>query len=690
MKIQNKILILGFLLIGIFFVSQFFDFRFTGDATTETVENTNDVGKYSSIAIDSNNKIHISHFDDTLNYLAYCNNTAGSWSCATVDTSPVSGQHLSMAIDSNNKIHISHTKATNDDLRYCNNTEGSWSCAIVESVTSGGGGNVQYSSIAIDSNNKVHISHYNVTGGDLRYCNNTEGSWSCADVDTDFNVGKYSSIAIDSNDKVHISSKLIGATENQLLNYCNNTEGSWSCAVVDNMGSNPAGEHPSIAIDSNDKIHISHYGDFFGFSLFTLRYCNNTAGSWSCVEVDTSVSITVGVPTSIAIDSNDKVHISHYDPTNDDLRYCHNSVGSWVCSKLADADSNELGTPNGRFISIKKGRIVDSTSFSGSVHISWYNNTDLMYTSYDPFDPTATATCSPSTIAAGDSFPCTCSGTDSAGTVTTSGSTSDTSTVGSFTYTCTVTDGEGNTANATASYTVEAAPTVVTGALPTTPLIGSPILAKSHLLVQVLPGVETTLTTFENTGVKEVTIEVNQEAVNVRIKVSKYDEKPTEVSVENTGKTYRYLQISTENLNEVLEKAKVKFEVEKTWVSENSLQKEDLAILKFDESAEKWNELVTGFDSEDDNFYYYVVELDSFSFFAIGEKSQNEIVSDVISEIVEEEISKINFVWMGIFIGILLIVGLIGYVVKKRFDEGPNNFDTGFKNNSEVLDDNNI
>ena len=68
--------------------------------------------------------------------------------------------------------------------------------------------------------------------------------------------------------------------------------------------------------------------------------------------------------TSIAIDSNDKVHISHYDSTNVDLRYCNNMNGSWVCSKLADADGNVLGKPNGRALAIKKGRIVDSTSFS--------------------------------------------------------------------------------------------------------------------------------------------------------------------------------------------------------------------------------------------------------------------------------------------------------------------------------------
>ena len=207
----------------------------------------------------------------------------------------------------------------------------------------------------------------------------------------------------------------------------------------------------------------------------------------------------------------------------------------------------------------------------------------------------------------GESFPCSCSGNDAAGAVTTSGSTSDTSTIGTFTYTCTVTDGEGNTATATASYTVEEAIPSVTGFLPAIHLEGDPTAVKSHLLVNVNPGEEIIMTTFENTGVKEVIIEVNQQAANVRIKVSKYDSKPTEVSVENIGKTYRYLQISTENLNEVLEKAMVKFEVEKSWILNNGLEKDEIVILKFDEINEKWNELETIFNNDDDNFYIYSI-----------------------------------------------------------------------------------
>jgi len=73
-----------------------------------------------------------------------------------------------------------------------------------------------------------------------------------------------------------------------------------------------------------------------------------------------------------------------------------------------------------------------------------------------------TATCSPSTVQTGDTFPCTCTGTDAGSginsTATTASSTSNsitsTSNTGTFTYNCTVTDYAGNFLSSTAVYSV--------------------------------------------------------------------------------------------------------------------------------------------------------------------------------------------------------------------------------------------
>jgi hypothetical protein len=331
-----------------------------------TVESTNNVGQDSSIALDSNGYAYISYRDTTNYDLRYCNNTLGAWTCTVLDTpANQQGYETSIAIDSNDKVHISHRDYTTNDLRYCTNAQGTWSCTGVDTT-----GNVgSQSSIAIDKNDKVHISHRNFTGSysSLRYCNNTLGTWTCTNVEVGASgigsLGWYDSIAIDSNNKVHISHQNFTG---YVLRYCNNTLGTWTCTNVEKGGS--IGLDTSIAIDSNNKVHISHRNTTSG----ALRYCNNIPGTWTCTNVDTAGALKY---TSIAIDNNDKVHISHGDDTNYDLRYCNNTLGTWTCGvvdNLVGSSTDDVYT-NGRAIAMKKGRIVDSTSFSPNISISYYD-----------------------------------------------------------------------------------------------------------------------------------------------------------------------------------------------------------------------------------------------------------------------------------------------------------------------------
>jgi hypothetical protein len=76
----------------------------------------------------------------------------------------------------------------------------------------------------------------------------------------------------------------------------------------------------SLAVDSNNKVHIS-YRDLTNYDL---KYTTNATGGWVLTTVDSAGE--VGNYTSIAVDSSDKVHISYYDSTNNDLKYATNAV----------------------------------------------------------------------------------------------------------------------------------------------------------------------------------------------------------------------------------------------------------------------------------------------------------------------------------------------------------------------------
>ena len=275
-----------------------------------------DVGGYTSIAIDSNNKIHISYYDASNRDSKYATNASGSWVYAIVDSTGNVGGDSSIAIDSNNKVHISYYYATNGDLKYATNASGSLVYTTLYSI-----GNVGlYTSIAIDSNNKVYISYYDATNYDLKYATNVSGSWVITTLDSTNNVGLYTSIAIDSNNKVNIS--YYGGTN---LDYATNASGSWVYTILDST--NNIGQYTSIAIDSNNKVYISYYDGANG----DLKYATNVSGSWVTLD---SIGY-VGGYSSIAIDSNNKVYISYYDATNGDLKYTspllnNPSVLSWT------------------------------------------------------------------------------------------------------------------------------------------------------------------------------------------------------------------------------------------------------------------------------------------------------------------------------------------------------------------------
>jgi len=364
----------------------------------ETVDNSPNVGKYASIAIDSSNKVHISYQDVLNSDLKYATNVSGSWEIDTVDWVGNFGYFTSIAVDSNNRVHISYGYKSygGGGHKYATNESGLWAVHTIDTA----GSPANDISIAVDSNNKAHVSYFNSSDEDLKYATNKSGQWVIDTPDWEGYVGQYSSIALDSNDMVHIS---YFDTNNSDLKYVTNASGSWDRDIVDGEGVF-AGAYTSIAIDSLNIVHISYRGaggslkhatndsgswatsitdsaagpgsyttitidsnnkvHISSLKSYSIQYTSNVSGPWvTSTTIDTSGS--VGKYTSIALDSNNRAHISYLDNTNNDIKYATNTTGSWVISTIDLSKSHD-------YISLA----LDSND---KAHISYYEDGDLKY-----------------------------------------------------------------------------------------------------------------------------------------------------------------------------------------------------------------------------------------------------------------------------------------------------------------------
>jgi len=112
-------------------------------------------------------------------------------------------------------------------------------------------------------------------------------------------------------------------------------------STIEGAPTNDGGDGGAMVIDSNGFIHATYtarglisptYPYTAYYANQSIRYCNNTVGSWSCIYIsDCNLSGFKG-PPSIALDSNDNVHITYSVPfyPNGGIYYCNNTNNSLI------------------------------------------------------------------------------------------------------------------------------------------------------------------------------------------------------------------------------------------------------------------------------------------------------------------------------------------------------------------------
>ena len=130
------------------------------------------------------------------------------------------------------------------------------------------------------------------------------------------------------------------------------------------------------------------------------------------------------------------------------------------------------------------------------------------------------------------------------------------------------------------------------------------------------PGAEVSMS-INKSGLEfsEIRITVNSLVSNISISVTKLEGKPADVQ-QVSGKVYQYVSVAAANLSQdSLNSTKIRFRVAKSWISQNSIDKNRVYLNRYENSV--WARLNTTYQGEDSQSAYYLAETPGFSYFVI-------------------------------------------------------------------------
>ncbi|TAK73098.1 MAG: hypothetical protein EPO11_09055 [Gammaproteobacteria bacterium] len=284
-------------------------------------------GVQSSIKLNALGNPVIAYFDFTQSALKIlrCGNaqcTAGN-SITTPDSGGDVGRYPSLAFDSNGNPVVSYLDLTNGKLKilHCGNATCSSGNTIVTPDMSQTVG--YYSSLRLDAAGNPVVSYYDSANGDLKvlHCGNATCSTgnTITVPDTVGTVGQYTSLILDAmgNPVVSYYDASKGALK---VLHCATPTCSLNTTVVSD-GSNHVGQYSSLKLDANGNPVVSYWDEANGD--LKLLHCGNascTSGN-SIKSPDTTGN--TGWDTSLALDTNGNPVVSYYDFTASKMTLMH-------------------------------------------------------------------------------------------------------------------------------------------------------------------------------------------------------------------------------------------------------------------------------------------------------------------------------------------------------------------------------
>lgn len=325
---------------------------------TRSVVDADYVGAFPWVQVDADGRVHVSYYvaryGEHWGALKYAHTARGAWTTAYVDISRAGdvGRNTSLQLDSAGKTHIAYWDNVNSALKYASDTAGAWRSEVVDTA----GGQGRGAMLALDATDTAHLIYY--AGGELRYATGRPGAWQRRSVAPVGDVRMYPAIALDAQSRVHL---LFYDALRGMVRYAVARGNDWDFADVAELGRG-AYPAPKLALDPSGGVHAI----FYDGRDRSLKYAQAAAGGWHVSRVaavgDTGFDPKLGREDSlgstpaILVDADGVVHVSYYDGERADMRYAVLAGGTWR-SALLDSEGDV-----GRYSSL-------TTAPDGAIHI---------------------------------------------------------------------------------------------------------------------------------------------------------------------------------------------------------------------------------------------------------------------------------------------------------------------------------
>ena len=333
----------------------------------ETIDSPNDVGRYASIAFNLFAPV-ISYYDATNKDLrvaapassgANCG-PSNTWTCQVVDNTADVGQYSSIAFPVSAGLltigpGIAYFDATNGALKFAEFRAGLVGKWVISTIAPGGGGflNGRFAAVKYDSNGTVRIAYqsqdpfqvtslsyaHSVSGGGNCGVGAAAGLWQCDRIDSSGGTGMYISLDVSSTNEPFISYYDSSNADLKVANPVSSggncgPGNTWTCQVVDNAGD--VGQYSSIAFPSGLSFFgpgIAYFDATNSALKFAERSCIGFPCTWHIFTIASGAGTVTGRYASLKYDSTGVVHIGYQvtAASSAALWYAHSVPGGGDC-----------------------------------------------------------------------------------------------------------------------------------------------------------------------------------------------------------------------------------------------------------------------------------------------------------------------------------------------------------------------